>query len=41
MRPETLASALAYFGYLVIAAMLIAIGYAAYISLTHWSGIGV
>ncbi len=41
MRSAALYGSLKIVGYVVLAAMLASILYAAYISLTHWSGIGV
>ena len=41
MPTETLFTSVKVISYVVLAAMIGAIGYAAYISLTHWSGIGV
>ena len=41
MRSATMGTALRIFSYVVLASMLAAIGYAAFITLKYWSGISV
>ena len=41
MRSATIGTAFRVFSYVVLLLMVVAIGYAAFITLKYWSGIGV